>query len=329
MKKKALLLFSNGLDSLLAGKIIQSQGVEVIPITYATPFFNWKFYENPEYYQKFCITYGFNEGKVFDITEEYIKILKKPRYGFGCLANPCIACKILMLKKTNDLLKELKADFIITGEVIGQRPKSQNKKAMEIIKQESGAGELLVRPLSAKLLPPSLPEKLGWVDRDKLFAISGRNRKIQFELAKQFGIKKFSTPAGGCLLTDPEIGRRMLKILDLKKSLTPLTVRFSVLGRHFLDENFWIVLGRNHRENQKIFQLAKNIYPMFTLSVSAPIAVVLEGNQDLKMVKDLLIKFYKKAKEQMTLGHKVELVYPDEREFNSIQQEESKKVLLT
>ncbi len=312
---RALLLLSKGLDSLLAGKIIQKQGIDVIPITYMTPYFNWQYYYKPEKYFDYCKSQGFSESYLFDITEEYLQILKKPRYGFGCLANPCIACKIFMISKTLKFLPKMDARFIITGEVLGQRPKSQKKWAMEIIKTESGANDLLVRPLSAKLLPPSLPERLGWIDREKLYSIKGRNRQKQFQLAKEFGINNYSTPAGGCLLTDPEIGRRVLKILKEKRKLSPLNAHLSVIVRHIFDTNLWVVLGRNHIENVKLFQACHSTVPIFTLSVPSPIAVVLEGNPDENFIKNLLIQYSKKAKEKIVNGENVELIVPNSSIF--------------
>jgi tRNA U34 2-thiouridine synthase MnmA/TrmU len=313
--KKALLLFSGGLDSILAGKIIQEQGIEVIPVTYITPFFNWKYSEQPELFHQRCQSLGFEKGILVNLTEEFLKILHKPRYGFGCLANPCIACKILMLSKTKQLLKEHNADFIITGEVVGQRPKSQNKRAMEIIRKESGVEDILVRPLSAKILPPTVPEKLAWVDRNKLFGFQGRSRKLQFFLARKYEIKDFPTPAGGCLLTQPEIGTRMLTILKGNKPLNELTAKLAVLGRHFIDANHWIVLGRNDVENRKIFKIANGKLPLFTLTEPAPVAVILDGNPDENLIKELLVRFSKKAKIKKESGEKVDLIPPDERDF--------------
>lgn len=313
--RRALLMFSRGLDSLLAGKIIQSQGIEVIPVTYITPFFNWKYSENPNAYHDYCKSQGFEKSILIDLTEEYLKILQKPKYGFGKYANPCIACKILMFTKTKKLLEELKADFIISGEVIGQRPKSQNKSAMDIIKKESGVDDLLVRPLSAKVLPETLPEKLGWIDREKLFGLQGRDRKFQLELVEKFGIKEFSTPAGGCLLTDPQIGTRILKILDKNKPLNELTAQLSVLGRHFIEKDQWIVLGRNDDENKKIVRISSGKLPLYTLTEPAPVAVIIEGNPDQNSIKDLLIKFSKKAQNKIKSGERVDLIPVNEKDF--------------
>ncbi|MGB9665138.1 MAG: tRNA 4-thiouridine(8) synthase ThiI [Ignavibacteria bacterium] len=313
--RKAILMFSKGLDSLLAGKIIQSQEIEVIPVTYLTPFFNWKYFEDPDAFYIYCKLQGFEKSILIDLTEEYLKILQKPKYGFGKYANPCIACKILMFTKTKKLLKELNADFIISGEVLGQRPKSQNKWAMEIIKKESGVDDLLVRPLSAKVLPETLPERLGWIDREKLFGLQGRDRKFQLELVEKFGIKNFSTPAGGCLLTDPQIGTRILKILGENKPLNALTSQLSVLGRHFIDEKYWIVLGRNDEENKKIVKIANGKLPLFTLTEPAPVAVIIQGNINQNEIKELLLKFSKKAQSKIKEGKSVEVIPSREEEF--------------
>lgn len=316
--RRALLLFSKGLDSLLAGKIIQEQGVKVIPVAFITPFFNWRFFYNPDEYFDYCNSQGFDESYIFNVTEDYIQILHKPRYGFGCLANPCIACKIFMIAKARKLLPELKADFVVTGEVIGQRPKSQNRRALKIIKDESGIDDLLVRPLSAKLLPPSLPEILGWIDRSKLYAIYGRNRKLQFKLAKQYGIKDFETPAGGCLLADPQIGTRILRILKENRPLNYITAQLSVLGRHIFDNQNWIVVGRTHLENKKIYNICKGKIPIFTLSEPAPIAAVLQGEVNVEKIKSILLNFSHKAKEKIQQGISIEVEEPAEDEFGDI-----------
>lgn len=313
--RKALLMFSRGLDSLLAGKIIQSQGIEVMPVTYITPFFNWKYSEDPDSFHEYCKSQGFEKSILIDLSDEYLKILQKPKYGFGRYANPCIACKILMFTKTKQLLKDLNADFIISGEVLGQRPKSQNKWAMEIIKKESEVDDLLVRPLSAKVLPETLPERLGWIDREKLFGLQGRDRKFQLELVEKFGIKEFSTPAGGCLLTDPQIGTRILKILSENKPLNTLTSQLAVLGRHFIDEKQWIVLGRNDDENKKIVKIANGKLPLFTLTEPAPVAVIIQGELDENTIKELLVKFSKKAQMKIKSGESVDLIPVNQEEF--------------
>lgn len=305
---KAILLFSEGLDSLLAGLLLKEQNIKVIPVKFITPFFGWKYKKNPEIFYQKLKNYRFEDGVIYDITEEFIEILKHPKYGFGNVANPCIDCKILMLKKAKDLMQEFQADFVATGEVLGQRPMSQNKQALELIEKESGLTGLLLRPLSAKLLSPTIPEKQNLVKRENLLDIRGRQRKIQLELAKKFNLQEIPTPAGGCLLTDPQIGGRVLRILKEKRSFNYKTCELTVMGRHFMEEGLWIVLGRDQQENERIKEIAKNLFPLYTLSVSSPLAAVIEGNPSLDYIKTLLLRYSPKAKKILEKGEKVECI---------------------
>lgn len=305
---RAVLLFSEGLDSLLAGLILREQNIEVIPVKFITPFFGWRYKRNPELFYQKIRRYGFKEGMVCDVTESFIEILKNPRYGFGDVANPCIDCKILMLKKARDLLETLKADFVATGEVLGQRPMSQNKKALEIIEEESGLKGLLLRPLSAKLLSPTLPERQNLVKRDELLDLRGKQRKPQLELAKRFKLEEIPTPAGGCLLTDLQIGGRVLKVIKEKRRLDIKTCELLVMGRHFMEEGLWIVLGRDQKENEKIREIAQHFFPLYTLSVSSPLALVVEGDPPLDYIKSLLIKYSPKARKIIEQGETVECI---------------------
>lgn len=305
---KAILLFSEGLDSLLAGLLLKEQNIKVIPVKFITPFFGWKYKKNPEIFYQKLKNYRFEDGVIYDITEEFIEILKHPKYGFGNVANPCIDCKILMLKKAKDLMQEFQADFVATGEVLGQRPMSQNKQALELIEKESGLTGLLLRPLSAKLLSPTIPEKQNLVKRENLLDIRGRQRKIQLELAKKFNLQEIPTPAGGCLLTDPQIGGRVLRILKEKRSFNYKICELTVMGRHFMEEGLWIVLGRDQQENERIKEIAKNLFPLYTLSVSSPLAAVIEGNPSLDYIKTLLLRYSPKAKKILEKGEKVECI---------------------
>ena len=304
----ALLLFSEGFDSHLAGLILKEQGIKIIAIKFITPFFGWKYKENPFPFYEKIKALNFDEGLIIDITEEYIEILKKPEYGYGDYANPCIDCKIFMLKKAKELMEKYKADFIATGEVLGQRPMSQNKNILELIEEKAEVKGILLRPLSAKLLSITEVEKKGLVNREKLYSISGRKRTFQLELAKKFNLKEIPTPAGGCLLTDPQIGERVLKIIKEKRPLNYKTCQLLVLGRHFLEEGLWIVLGRNKEENEKIKRIVENKYKTYTLNVPAPTAVVIEGDPPQNFIKDLLIKYSKKAKNKISKGEEVFLI---------------------
>ncbi|MCM8761412.1 MAG: hypothetical protein NC933_04695, partial [Candidatus Omnitrophica bacterium] len=200
MTKKAVVLFSGGLDSILATRLMMELGIEVACV---------------HYYIEFAACGGGETSavnaakmlgvpiKIFDITAEYLEMFRNPKHGYGANINPCIDCKILMLKKAKEYMAEIGASFLVTGEVLGERPMSQRRDALNIIEKNSGVRGILLRPLSAKLLVPTIPEAKGVVDREKLLDIQGRSRKIQMELAARFGIKEYPNPSGGCLLTDP------------------------------------------------------------------------------------------------------------------------------
>jgi len=252
---KALALISGGLDSALAAGLIQSQGVDVVGLYFQIPFSNCE--------REMLSSLGI-QIKYIDIKEKFLRVLENPRYGFGSNMNPCIDCKIMMLKEAGGLMNELSADFVITGEVLGQRPMSQNRQALELISKRAGLDGLLLRPLSALLLSETLPEKQGWVNRDKLLNFSGRGRKPQMELAKKLNITDYPNPAGGCLLTDPGFARR-LKELMAHQELNMDNVELLKMGRHFrLAYNTKLVVGRNEKENEQLVSLAKeNDYLFF------------------------------------------------------------------
>jgi len=303
-----ILLFSEGLDSYLAGKLMKRQGIKVMAVRFITPFFGWSLKQNPAPFYDKVAELGFDKGEIIDITDEYLPILNCPSYGYGSYANPCIDCKMFMLHKALEIMKKEHADFITTGEVVGQRPMSQNTQAMDLIRRKSGAEDVLLRPLCAKLLPPTLPERKGLVNREELLAISGRRREEQLSLAREFGIKDIPSPAGGCLLTDPAIGTRVLKVLRENRPLTPLTAQLLTLGRHIFEEDHWIVLGRNREENLKIFNLVHPHYPAYSLNIPSPLAVIVEGEKDEGTLKECLIKYSKKAREALEQGEKVKVV---------------------
>jgi tRNA U34 2-thiouridine synthase MnmA/TrmU len=192
------------------------------------------------------------------VGEEFLEIVKKPKHGYGSNMNPCIDCRILLFKKAKEHLAKVGASFVITGEVLGQRPMSQKLHTMELIEKEAGLEGLVLRPLSAKLLEETIPEKEGWVARDKLLAIAGRGRKEQFSLAHEFGIHDYPCPSGGCLLTDPEFSKR-LKDLMKHQDLDLADIQLLKVGRHFrLSDKTKLVVGRNELENQRLLNLAKD-----------------------------------------------------------------------
>jgi tRNA-specific 2-thiouridylase len=184
---------------------------------------------------------------------------------------------------------------------------SQNKQAMNLIQRKSGAEDILLRPLCAKLLPPTLPEQKGWVNREELLAISGRSREEQLKLAREFGIKDIPSPAGGCLLTDPAIGSRVQKVLRENRPLTPLTAELLTLGRHIFEEDRWMVLGRNREENRAIFDLVHPHHLTYSLNEPSPLAVILQGEKDEEALKKWLMKYSKKAREAIQRGENVKV----------------------
>jgi len=242
---KAVGLISGGLDSALATKIIKLQGIEVLGIAFITPFMHPRI-------EKIAQNIGI-KIKIIDTSLEYLDLIKNPCFGFGSNLNPCIDCHIFMLKKAKEFMFKSKADFIISGEVLGQRPMSQNKPALRKIEKEAGLEGLLLRPLSGKLLYPTIPEQKGWVERSSLFDFSGRSRKPQIELAKQLGLEGFSQPAGGCLLTDPAFSQRLRDLMIYQREFNLDDIQLLKLGRHFrLSDQAKLVLGRNQGENQRL-----------------------------------------------------------------------------
>lgn len=240
-----MVLLSGGLDSALALRLLMEQGIEVIGVHFVSPFFR------SPWAVEIAREWGVPLLEV-DITDEILELLKAPPHGFGSQMNPCIDCHALMLRRARELMGKIGADFVATGEVLDERPMSQNKGALRIVEKESGLEGLLLRPLSAKLLPPTIPEKEGWVDREKLLDIRGRSRKKQMELAERFGIRDYPSPAGGCLLTDPQFAKRLKDLME-NEGLKKEDVQLLKLGRHFrLRKGVKLVVGRNKGENEKL-----------------------------------------------------------------------------
>ncbi|MEJ2726735.1 MAG: tRNA 4-thiouridine(8) synthase ThiI [Deltaproteobacteria bacterium] len=223
---KALAVFSGGLDSMLAVKLILAQGIEVLGLFFETPFFT------SGKARTFAASINL-PLKVIDLTEPHLDLVKNPKHGYGGNMNPCIDCHALMLRKAGDMLEQERAGFIVTGEVLGQRPMSQNKKALLLVAAESGYGNLVLRPLSAKRLPVTVPEEKGWVRRQELLDIFGRSRKPQMELARTFGITEYPSPAGGCLLTDQVFSKRLKDLFSSRPSPALREIEVLKVGRHF------------------------------------------------------------------------------------------------
>lgn len=246
---RALVLFSGGLDSLLAARLLQDLCDEVKAVCFTSPFFT------SEDARMGASGLGV-ELLERDITPELERILRAPRHGFGRNMNPCIDCHTSMVTLAFSLLEKAGADFLATGEVLGERPMSQNRQSLEMVARESGAGGLLLRPLSARLLAPTVPETEGWVDREALMAIEGRSRKPQMELAEKWGITRFRNPAGGCLLTDPAFSARLKRMMEEWTGFDRDDLELLKLGRHFWVGRSLLALGRNDRENCELVRRA-------------------------------------------------------------------------
>lgn len=260
---KALALLSGGLDSILAARVVKDLGVDVSGVVFDSGFFSLEppgraandAGEPHPLLERLAGPMGAAgiPVELVDVSEEFFRLLRKPAHGFGSHINPCIDCKILFLRRARRMLEEGRADFLVTGEVLGQRPMSQNAQALHIIGRDAECEDLLLRPLSAQLLPPTKPEREGWVPRDKLYAFSGRTRKPQMELAARLGLGGYAQPAGGCVLTDEGFERRLRDFLSRLGEGRPLTftdVARLRLGRHFrLPGGSKVIVGRNAREN--------------------------------------------------------------------------------
>ncbi len=247
--RRALVLFSGGLDSMLAAELLRRCGVEVRGIVFTTPFFGSSSAERA------AAELGL-ELEIMDITERHLEVVKNPRYGYGKNMNPCIDCHALMVRVAVERLEELGGDFVATGEVLGERPKSQNRQALELVARVSGAGDLLLRPLSARLLPETLPEREGWVERERLLDLSGRSRRRQIKLAEEWGIGDYESPAGGCLLTDTGFSARLRELMSRVPAFDAADAELLKVGRHFWAGSTLIVLGRRHEENLRLVGLA-------------------------------------------------------------------------
>jgi len=256
---KAIALLSGGLDSTLAIKLMQEQGIEVIALHFTTPFCQCGGSKNGCKSTAHTVADNFKIPiKTINNTDEFFKIVRQPKHGYGSHMNPCIDCRILMLQTTRKYMAECGASFVVTGEVLGQRPMSQHRQSLDLIERESGLAGLILRPLSAQWLAVTIPEKEGWVDRSKLLNIKGRSRKPQMSLAKSFEINDYPCPAGGCLLTDPSFSLRVKDLLQYS-DLILNDVLLLKAGRHFrLDNRTKLIVGRNEQENNIILSLAKD-----------------------------------------------------------------------
>jgi len=335
-KVKCLLIYSGGLDSTLAVKVLESQGIDVTAINFVSYFFGSKTAEKTARENNIKL-------RIFDderFKREHWELVQKPKYGHGSAINPCIDCHLLMFKWAGEIMKKVDPplsspigefgrevyDFVASGEVLGERPMSQNKKALLLIEKESGLKGYLLRPLSAKLLDPTIPEKEGLVDREKLLNLSGRGRTRQMELAKKYGLKFYPTPGGGCILTEKEFSNRLRDLMEKAgaENIKPVDLQLLKIGRHFwseatippsagfvspnlaLAEPSWykIILGRDKGENEQLKNLAQKgdifITPKNFIGPSALIKMAMSNTMYSELVQDeakkLIIQYTQKDK---------------------------------
>jgi tRNA U34 2-thiouridine synthase MnmA/TrmU len=270
---KAVALFSGGLDSILAVKLIREQRIEVRRVNFKTPFFGLD--KTHAAIKNLDI-----DLEIIDITQELLEILRNPKHGFGKNMNPCIDCHALMFKKAGEYMTRIGASFILSGEVLGERPMSQNRNSLNIIERESGFEGRILRPLSALLLAETIPEKEGLVERNKLLNISGRSRKRQIELAAKMGIEDYPSPAGGCKLTEPAFSKR-LRDLFTQGVFSLEEIELLKLGRHFrLSRDIKLVVGRNKEENKQLLNFFQNEDYLFEAkNLKGPVSLLKKGSK--------------------------------------------------
>ena len=292
---KAIALFSGGLDSTLAMKLIIDQGIEVLAVNINTGFGSTK--DRLEHMQSMCDQVG-AELEIIDIQNEFLQeVLFDPKHGYGKNFNPCIDCHAKMFAVAKRIMEAEGASFLISGEVMGQRPMSQNKDSLQTVLNESNCDGILLRPLSAKMLKPTIPEEKGWVDREKLEGITGRNRDRQLEMVKEIGLENFESPGGGCLLTDEHFGKKMFDFIKYDK-FEVKDIPVMKFGRHFrLKDGAKLVIGRDREENQHLQAIENDkYYHIRTVSLPGPHSLLSKNaSEDDKLLASRAILTYCKT----------------------------------
>lgn len=303
---KAVALISGGLDSLLAAKVIMEQGIHVEGINFFTGFcveghthaIRKKDRAKPKRNNALWVAEQLGmKLHIVDVIEEYKDIVINPKHGYGANMNPCLDCKGFMVRKAHEWIEENGFDFIITGEVMGQRPMSQRKETMPVVAKESGAGDLLLRPLCAKLLPPTRPEIEGWVDREQLLDFSGRTRKPQMALAEKYGFTDYAQPAGGCcFLTDAQYSKKFADLWESRgdRDYELDDIMMLKVGRHIRPRpHFKLIIGREEGENNFLSGYRKSFTSLKTTSHAGPL-VLLDGeltDEDIKLAARIAARY--------------------------------------
>ena len=305
-QRKAAALISGGLDSMLAAKTIMEQGIHVEGINFFTGFcveghthaIRQKDRAKPKRNNSLWVAEQLGiKLHIVDVIDEYKHVLINPKHGYGTNMNPCLDCKIFMVNKAKQWIKENDFDFIVTGEVIGQRPMSQRKQTMPIIAKESGADDLLLRPLCAQNLPETLPEREGWIDRSKLHDFSGRSRKPQMALAKKFGFEDYAQPAGGCcFLTDESYSLKLVDLWNARghKEYELDDVMLLKVGRHIRPkENFKLIVSREEGEDRFLQGYKNEFISLFSTSHNGPLTLIdgSPSDEDLELAGKITARY--------------------------------------
>jgi tRNA-specific 2-thiouridylase len=281
-KIKAVGLFSGGLDSILAVKLMQQQAIDVTAVVFRSPFFIDE--EKKKKLEKTADEHGFKIHFV-NLGKDYLNLVRRPKHGYGKNINPCIDCHAFMIRKAAAYANKIGAHFVFTGEVLDERPMSQNRASLYLVEEEAGLKGKLLRPLSAKLLPETEAEAKGFVDRSLLKGISGRNRKPQIELAKSFGLSEFETPAGGCLLTCEAYAHKLKDLFGNQKEVSFNDIYLLKAGRHFRHGKCKIIVGRSKEDNEQLLKLKDKSDIMLEAKDAVGPTTLIRGKADKKTIE--------------------------------------------
>jgi len=327
MKKiyRCFALFSGGLDSILAILHMKKLQYDVIPIFFKTPFFG------PEKALEAAEKANF-KLRIVDITKEHLEMIKNPRYGFGKNMNPCIDCHGLMFRKAGEMMMSEEVDFLISGEVLGQRPMSQRFDALNSVGKLSQVKDLLVRPLCQKLLADTLPIREGWVKKEEMLDIQGRGRHRQIQMAKDLGISSYQTPGGGCLLTDQGFSRRLRDLME-HDNFTENNINLLRFGRHFrLNDTTKFIVGKNDKDNDMIGKFAEQELVFQTVKYPGPLGILISTKEvdkkEIEQAASILLRYNNKAAEKDIVEYGLNFKLNDEIVVEKMSNNEVVKLMI-